>query len=296
MNIKQVIELAEKFQKEHLGNLDDNRSSLVLILQAHTDIANALGEVNDKQPYWKYYFETLIHKLIFNSYSILELSKGFKIKSSNEKISAEIIDYSAIIILTRATIENYLTLDYIYLNNLPEEEKLFRFKLWEISGLISRQKFSINDNQDFTLKKEKEKEIIEKIKEEILNMPEYKNLDKSKIRKLNTFGLARKDSWHTLISNSQLNKDIFPDSYSLFSNYAHSEYLSILQLRQSSLNPTDPNNTSNIRLCLTIIRILNSLIINWLVSNYKNLEEVFNLTPDEIKRAIRIWASIGKAE
>src|SRR5690606_26004384 len=98
-------------------------------------------------------------------------------------------------ILTRALIENYITLCYLYKNDLPKEEKLYRYKLWEVSGLISRQKWTAIEINSIE-KKEAENLIVNNIMTEIESLPEYSLLDKSKLNKLKKFGLPRIESWN----------------------------------------------------------------------------------------------------
>ena len=284
-----------KYLKTHFeGTLKDNQESLRTILEVLSDLVDSLADAKVKTVDWKYHSQTLVNKIIFTSYSIVRLSEGYLIKSfKNKDVKIDIIDYQSIYVLTRALIENYVTLCYIYNNELSDEERLFRFKLWEVSGLISRQNFT-GEEVNYKKKKEEEKELIDKIMLQIEAMVDYEKLDKGELKKLKTIGLPRLESWRNLINESNLKKSIIGNCYSLYSNYAHSEYLSIIQIEQSSMNAIDSNNISCVDLSLTIVRIVNSMTIDYYVKHFKAAELVYNTFPDNIKNAIIIAKRIGE--
>jgi len=202
-------------------------------------------------------------------------------------------------VLTRTLIENYLTLFYIYFEEKTEAEKNFRFKLWEISGLITRQGYdfsSRNNNvyEEFKIKKQKEKAVLEKLLSELQKLPEFNNLNKNELNKLKKYGLPRIDNWHKLIEKSNLKMDLFNVMYSLSSNYAHSEFVSLMQIKQSSFSSKNNNTISLASLCLILTKIINSLVIEYLIQNYKSVEIIYNAKPFSIQKSIEICIKLGK--
>lgn len=294
MNYKDPIQAWKLFENNHFKDLETSRLSLLDLIQAHGDIFDELSVSNREFPTWQLYIEALIHKLIFCSRSICDLTKGSILKSRKYNLEANIMDYPSIYILTRAAIENFLTLDYIFYNDLPIEEKLFRFKLWEVSGLLSRQNFHSTNIEEYEKKKASERQTIATILDEISKMPEYSNLNRAHLSKLRKYGLPRLESWNSLILTSKLKKSLFGDAYSLFSNYAHSEFLSILQFRQSSVGARNPHVQDLVSICLTIVRCLNSLSIEWLTENFDECRTYFNNLPKDLQSSIRIFVGIGK--
>jgi|GEM_PF-1881112 len=294
MTISELNTTLQQLRLHFNGTLKENQDSLRTILETLSDLVDSLAQAKVKKINWKYHSETLVNKIIFTSYSIIQLSEGYVMRSYKTKdFKVDVTDYQSIYILTRAMIENYVTLCYIYNNDLSEEEKLFRFKLWEVSGLISRQNFS-GKNEDYQKKKEEEKVTIDKIMEEIKGMEEYAKLDKTKLNKLSTYGLPRLDSWQQLIRKGNLRKDIIGNCYSLFSNYAHSEYLSIIQVGQSSMNSKNGDNIGNIQASLTVVRIINSMTIHYYATHFKAAELVYNTFPGSIRNAVEIARKIGE--
>lgn len=294
MTSSEIEKLFNDFKKHYGGTLEEDRASLKDLIKTLSEIVEEVGDAKVQIPSWKYHTQTLVGKIIFTSHSILSLSNGYEYGFYKRTEKTQITDYTSMYVLTRALIENYVTLCYIYNNSLCDEEKIFRFKLWEVSGLISRQNWSDTTNEEVLKKKEAEGILIEKILLEIQSIPEYQTLDKGKLKKLHKHGLPRLFNWHELIEMSELRKDMFAEMYSYFSTYAHSEYLSILQLSQASLNSKHPENISNVQLSLGIVRMIISMSIDFYVTNFKSAEIIFNTFPNEVRNAVLIWNRIGK--
>ncbi len=277
------------------GTIEENKKSLQDIINILVEIMQAIADSKINVPYWKKYLETLVHKLIYTSNSIIKLIEGYELKTFNNSVLIrKVVDYPTLYILSRALIENYVTLSYIYNNVLKDEERIFRFKLWEVSGLISRQNFENElENTDIKQKKLDEEEMIEKIISEISKMSEYKNLDKGQLKKLENHGLPRIESWNKLIQQSNLKQPNFSNLYSLFSNYAHSEYLGIMQTSQSSHHADDQRNIESVKLVLNHVRIIISLTIKYCTNNFISAEIIFNTFPQIYQTSINLYAKIG---
>lgn len=296
MTLPELEKLINDFRKHYDGTLEENRDSLRDLIKTLAGLVEVVGDAKIQIPSWKYHTQTLVGKIIFTAHSILNVSNGYDYGFYKRKGNIQIIDYTSMFILTRALIENYLTLCYIYNNSLVDEEKIFRYKLWEVSGLISRQNWGDTTNEEILKKKESERLQIENILQEIQKIPEYQNLDKRALNKLQKHGLPRIYNWHELIEMSNLRKDFFSNMYSYFSTYAHSEYLSILQLNQISLNSRHLSNISNVQLSLSVVRMIISMSIDFYVSSFKSAELTYNTLPDEIRNAVLIWQKIGREE
>lgn len=288
-------------QSHYGGSLEENQQSLKDLIHILSELAEAVGDAQMKFPSWNLHLQTLIAKIIFTSHSIVALSLGYDYGFYKRREKIRIIDYSSLFTLTRALIENYVTLCYIYNNELPEEEKIFRFKLWEVSGLISRQNFDTlnleNDKsitEEINKKKEAERLLIEKIMNDIRALPEYGKLDSRKLNQLSTYGLARVQSWQMLIQQCDLGTELFSTCYSFFSSYAHSEYLSILQISQANMNSKNPQNITNAQTSLGLVRMIIALSIEFYTKSFKPAEITYNTFPDKTKMAIKIWQDIAR--
>lgn len=290
----EINELFTDLNNYFEGNLEDNKTIVLVHIQILAELVEVVADSKIQIPSWMFHSQTLISKIIYTSYSLMTLSTEIEYAFYSRPGKIRIFDYSSIFILTRALIENYVIFCYIYNNKLPDEEKIFRFKLWEVSGLISRQNMTSAHHDEILLKKETEKLLIDKILLEIQNLPEYKNLDKSKLNKLKRYGLPRLFTWHELINLSELNNEMFAKFYSYFSTYAHSEFLSILQLSQASLSSNNINTISNVQLSLDIVKMINALSIDYYVINFVSANNVFKSFSADIKQSVFLWKEIGK--
>ncbi len=294
VNIKYIL---EKLGDHFTNDIDKNRKSLYDVVYMSTDLAQTLNDAKVKVDTWEYHFEVLIEKIIHTSLSVLKLSEGIKFNTyKNKRLNIPMVDGSSMLILSRSIIECYLTLYYIFITKQMKEERFFRYKLWQISGIIVRQKASTHNSEELKQKQIQEKMLIEQLKTEIQSDPKYKKLKKKHLYKLNTYGLPRIDSWTTLIESSDLDSKYFKDIYSLTSNYAHSEYLSTLQLQQSTRNIDDSSNLDRIGVSFSIIRMINVLIVDWLRSEFKCVNLVFKTMPLEFQNVVHIWSQVARGK
>ena len=69
--------------------------------------------------------------------------------------------------------------------------------------------------------------------------------------------------------------------------------MSIIQVGQSSLNSMNQDNILCVQLSLTLVRIINSLAIDYYVKHFKAAELVFNTFPDSIRNVVEIAKKLG---
>lgn len=294
VNLNDLIrEVSKSFSKEFESSIEENQIIIKKLVITLAELVEVVADSKIKVPNWEYHSQTLVGKIIFTSHSILSLSKGVDYELLKRKGKNKIVDYTSIFILTRALIENYITLCYLYKNDLSKEEKLYRYKLWEVSGLISRQKWTAIEINSIE-KKEAENLIVNNIMTEIESLPEYSLLDKSKLNKLKKIGLPRIESWNELINQSDLNDDLFSVLYSYLSSYAHSEYISILQISQSNLNASDKKTIESIRLCFRVLKMILSLSIEFYINKFKTANIMYNTYPVDIQKIVKFYIKLNK--
>jgi len=283
INLDDLIrETSKSFSKEFESSIEDNQVIIKRLIATLTELVEVVADSKIKVPNQEYHSQTLVGKIIFTSHSILSLSKGFEYELLKRKGKNIIVDYTSIFILTRALIENYVTLCYLYKNDLSKEEKLYRYILWEVSGLISRQKWAALEVKTIN-KKVEESSIVNNKITKIESLPEYSSLDKSKLNRLKKYGLPRIESWNELINQSDLNEKLFSDLYSYLSSYAHSEYISILQISQSNLIANDKKTIESIRLCFRVVKMILSLSIEFYINKFNTANIMYNTYPVDIQ-------------
>lgn len=270
-------------------NLETLIESLDLIIKANGKIIQSIYDSKPELGLGEVYIETLLIKILITSKSILHLSQGIEFSILKHPEKYDIIDRSSLYILTRSIIEAFLTLEYLFINNLEREEQIFRYNLWRISGFQSRQNFSDSLDENIIKQVESEKNEIEKLKVEIAKSKYYSLLDKTALWRLDNYGFPRILSWSKLLDKSILRKSIFSTVYSLYSNYAHSEFISIIQLNESQLTKFDQFNNESIITTLNNVRLLNCVSIVILKNKFSFAGDCFEKLDENLKYSIEFW-------
>lgn len=275
-------------------NIEILTQSLDLIIKANGDVVQSLYETKPTLGIGEVYIETLFIKIIITSKSILQLSNGTNLSTINHPNQMQLIDRSSLYILTRSLIEALLTLEYIYFNNLIREEQTFRYNLWRISGFQSRQNYSENMEIEFVKKFKSEKKEIEELKNEIQQTEYYSKLKKQDLWKLDIFGLPRILSWSKLLENSILKTSLFSKIYGLYSNYAHSEFISVIQIKEGNLGKSNEFNINTTVTTLNNVRALNCVAIILLKEKYDCAKEAYNKLDQNLKFTIEFWNEFAR--
>lgn len=277
-------------------NLSSLIPSLEKVLQENAFVVQSFYDTKPELGIGEVYQETLLIKIIFTSRSILELSKGIEFGILNRKDRPLIIDRSSLYILTRSVIESFLTLEYLYFNNLSREEQIFRYNLWRISGFMARQDFGKTKNEKFLSKMEREKAEIKELKKTIKTSPYYSKLKEQQLWKLDKYGLPRIMSWSELLKQSILKTDLFEKVYKLYSNYAHSEFIAMIQLNEGKMNKSDSFNTETTVTTLNNLRVINCVSIISFINKYKFAKDKYMEIDESSRYVIEFWNKFGIEE
>lgn len=287
---------------KELQTFDDDEEILKSLDSITECFAEIIESIYDGKPELKYgevFIETLSVKILLTTLSIIELSNGFFLKTSKLVSNHRLLDFSSINVLTRSIIESYLTLEYLFYNNLEDSHKEFRLLIWKVSGYKSRQNFFDFKNigylsEDVSEKLKNELEEIDNLLKEIEKSPFYKNLNKNDLWKLDKFGIPRLESWSIMLENSSLNTDSFSLPYKLYSNYAHSEFISLIQLNgEEILNKSSEKNKLHLKNALRIVAMINCTAIINLKNKFDCTSKSYNLLSKEIKKHIEFWNNIS---
>ena len=271
--------------------------SLELITKANTELIQSIYDSKPKLKEGEVFIETLSIKILLATKSIIELGKGTKVSALTKDSNVKLLDFPSINILTRSIIEAFLTLEYLFFNDLTQEERNFRFYVWQISGYQSRQNF-FNERgelkENVTEKLKTELSEIKRLKLEIEKSPFFKTIKKQNLYKLDTYGLPRLESWSKLLKQSTLKTSIFGTSYKLYSNYAHSEFISLIQMNgKSTLNKGSKDNNDAILTALRVVKMINCISIVRLKSKFDFASKVFEKYDEETKTTILFWNEFG---
>lgn len=216
-------------------NLDEDIYNLFTILVTKTIIiGNKLtGKpiTNLKGSEYIKYAEDLGKKIIYHTLSARKLFEGYQIIMKDFQ-SPPTVDFASIFILTRAALESYLTLNYIYISPIDSIEHEFRALCWDYSGCLERSKFPTNSKES-TKNMQSEAIYMENIRTKIMSHSYFNALDDRPKKRLIEWGEWRLGkSWSKLAINSGMNESFFNNMYKYLCGYSHSSRLSILQIQQ----------------------------------------------------------------
>lgn len=271
----------DSYPTELISNILDRLNSILItqIDELHTQ--------NEKINYWQHPMEALGFKLSSHVASLRNLlsKSSFPYKGTYLKI----LDSSSINIITRAIIENYLTLYHFHFDAINDEQKEFRFLVYVVSALKNRQSFSTKSPENAA---QKAKDLIEikKFQEQLKNNKYFLSLSAKQQEHYLKTKEAKELNWTMLLDSSDLKPELFKDMWRLHSNYAHSEFLSILQIR-------DPNNINNLNSNAWLTSELTSMVlastIYHLGTLFNSSKEIINTLDSDNKNLYKYFFDIG---
>ncbi len=212
------------------------------------------------------YKETFLIKYFDHFISIMYLRKNTYFKFLG-KIKS-FYDMSSINVLLRAALETHMLFYYIYKDcNDPDIIK-YRFWNWWREGLITRQKFTVMDEEDIK-KKKKEKKEIDIITKRIINTNHYKSLSDKQKKKINTGKKWVFEPRKDLIIKSGFSNYLGNHIYSFLSGYAHSESMSLMQIAEI---PSSDDAKKLNTIMITILFMSFALFMDSFISLFPNTD------------------------
>ena len=130
-------------------------------------------------------------------------------------------DINSIVTLTRLIIENYLVNYFLHFEKVTSDEKEYRHLLYKYCGLFNRNKYTTKEREELEVEKKKNNEELEEIKSLISQNLFYKKLNPKNFP-IKIFDKIK------YFEKTDINNDAISTFWRLFSNYAHSEYISII--------------------------------------------------------------------
>lgn len=289
--------------KDKFEMLLETASTDLLTIKNHLDLTVKIladliqlykNEINPNLDFGEAYIETLNIKILLATNTALQVANGQNLKVLDREI--DVIDIPSLYVVARTIIECFLTIEYLFVNDISQEERNFRFKLWKIAGFMMRQQ-TINDtNKIHSAKIESERQEIDKLKKEVKTSEFYSQLSKNQIWKLDAYGIPRTISWSDLLNKSSINTELLDGYYKLYSNYAHSEFVSIMQMKQMNLNINSPVAIDNLTSTLNNIRIINCVAINLFIQKFEESKEIYERFDARTKYIIDFWNSFATKE
>jgi len=280
------------------NDLNWSENEFTVVLSDHLELLDILGFLANTmfekkiqaEPY-KYYSESFAFKYLYQSFNLNSLLKGTKFTSRIFNLDHSIFDLSSTYLMQRSLLENYLTFFYLFVQPKSEDESRCKWLIYQIAGLNSRQDFK-TEYFNYKPKIEKEKNDIENYTLELKNNTYFNTLPLGKQKDVLNNRRAKLLGWEKLFESSKLKSDLFVKAWRLYSNYAHSEYISIIQFKE--YRQDDPEyisakySESLLALCLTSVFIMD------MKNLFTDIDDNFKKLSTEQIECIRIFNGVAR--
>jgi hypothetical protein len=279
----------EIYIAESLNDINKKIDFFTCITNCLFELANNPFEKKIKIKFHQQVLEAKAYRLAFANHSIITLINGSRVKILENEINSTDID--SLFSITRMQIETFLILHYLVFDDVDDETKDFRLNIYKLNALQKQKGFKLspnfNDANNQLIKIEEEiKENIEAIKKSVLfnkaTLTEQKEFLKPTYAKL----IKSKE----IFKRSGIQKSRLDQMWSIYSNYAHSEYISDRQHNHRINNPKDILNS--VLLVLDINKMLTSRLIWNLKNLYKENIEKYDSFDLKDKVQIEMWKEI----
>lgn len=233
------------------------------------------------------YQEAQITSYIFQISTIETLAKGTEIIPNSKKL---LFDFASIYTLIRTTIESYFALHYLYFelnNETQRDEAVFRYLLYNIHGLNIRHELQkvMTPLPEKKLALEKEKEILNDYIKDIQKNSYFLQLHPKKQKQILKDMPARDVSTTQLLSKPYFKINDFKQTWEHLCNYAHSDFISALQLKHIFSNPSLLNGASHLIVQpMYAIIMLNASMFNNLSKRYIEAKQFYDSLPENFRK------------
>lgn len=179
---------------------------------------------------WMNDAQVLAKKLYQHLISMRLIAEGTTVeRDGNPKTS--FVDHASVKVVARAALETYLVFYYIY-GNHDHSLSEFRHKIWRIGGLADRQKIHpISEKVREVLALDQKH--LDKLRSEIEGSPHLEGCKPRQKRNLLAGKWRSGISWADIGTSAGFHENYFKSIYGYLCGYAHSSYLSALQVGQA---------------------------------------------------------------
>ncbi|QNR23929.1 hypothetical protein [Croceimicrobium hydrocarbonivorans] len=277
--------------KEHIEHLLDFQrvtvgSNLYELIEYYSSLNKDFGIISnsiyDNKEKWKYAgdLESKLFRIYYANESIIRISKGYQTNLRDQRI--EIFDVFSVYSLSRQQIETFLTCYHLYFEGVSEDEREFRNLTYKLNGILRQLELVSHivntDKRKQGLLSEHE-QVLSLLKESAI----YKGADIDLRRKYENPKHALIEKKSVLMEKSGLGR--IQQSWKLYSNYVHSEYISDRQYNVFFRDKTGliesicTTLNSNCRLISKLIQLLSERF-NYINQLYLELSETQKLRID----------------
>ena len=131
-----------------------------------TEIIQSINDTKDHPYSKKKYITKILRKLLNHAISIDDLNYVNQLRLKQNSYENK-FDFSGVFILVRSMFETYATTYHFYFDKCSEDEKILRFRLWELDGLQGKLDFKSINISSIKAELERNKNYFDQIKLEI---------------------------------------------------------------------------------------------------------------------------------
>jgi len=225
----------------------------------------------------------LAQKLYSHAATIYWLSQGTYAPIPKPE-GTHFIDFASVAVITRATLETYLTMYELFFELISEDEQEFRHAYWLLSGFIVREKYLSNRPQAKSLFGDSLQEI-EGLRLRIQKTSHYVSLTQKQKNKCLAADLP-KLSFEKRLESADLAPKFTRTIHQYLSGYVHSDGLIAIQISQAK---SEAKQDEFIQGFMYIIMI----VISKMILSYRKIfpsAEAYCLAKPEIFKLAETWS------
>jgi len=274
-----------------------------LVVKVFGGLIDKIEEKNIDENRWFIFSAKIGKKYLTQAYTLQHIFANdiYIIHGGKEQ---RFIDFSSTFSLLRVQLETYAVFYHLFADRCNMEEKIIRFRLWELDGLRSRQKYRIPDDPGVAAKLQSEVKHIENCIYVINQFSYFKNLDKDSqdyllkfaVWRFNDNSLRNRDkkkkrlSTDQMIMNTGLKETHFDDWYSIYSSHCHTTYWSVVQ----NDTVTEQEKITSEYVAIMQATFITSFFITDFFKIYETAKAYFNSLPMQEQEIINSFNVLGR--
>lgn len=290
-----AIELANLYDSKDQENLKSYLKELLdLLIYLHEVLAEDKVEVHESL----IHSEELIIKFYFHGLTINKISEGFNFQSKyfgNGAVAKQkFVDVSSVLTVGRSQLETLLMYQHLYINSENENELWLRYYAWIYTALLQR-----SDTPTRTVKTKQKKEddikTMEILREKMKNLFPLTDLSEKQQKSLIEKGNGKLfKTWDTIFKDSGFSNGIFTKLYYILSVYAHTEGLSVIQMKSAKYNTTKEENSDMVFIQLFCSTLMTAVMIDNICKKHERCRNRFEKMDKKLKYTVQFLFKISK--
>jgi len=228
--------------------------------------------------------QQLAAKLFFHAATVYRLGEtSTKAPVPYSLKGCSFYDFPSVAVLTRATLETYLTMFEVFFEPATEDEAEFEHALWQLSGFIVRENV-VSSDPALQGRLDNAQKEIQVMRTRLQKTEKYKSLKPGEQRRVSKGEAIR--SWKAVAKAAGVGEHTIQKMYAYYSGYVHADGLSGAQIVTAK---TAQDQVKHIEIHMrTIMIVLSKMILDY-AKKFPEAKAACNKNPDAYYRA-EIWS------